>query len=41
MMRFGVTIDKVTLSDKVRLIISKLISISGLVTGTRIAKAQA
>ena len=34
-MRFGVTVERVILSDTmVRLIISRLVSVSGLVTGT-------
>nr|POE60093.1 hypothetical protein CFP56_33254 [Quercus suber] len=37
-MRFGVTVDTVILSDTaVRLIISRLVSVSGLVTGTGLA----
>ena len=35
MVRFGVTVERVILSDTtVRLIISRLVSVSGLVTGT-------
>ena len=37
-MRFGVTVDRMILSDTtVRLIISRLVSVSGLVTGIGLA----